>query len=214
MKAEIKGVFFDLDGVVIDSSPLWSYIIETIVDRYDLNTDLLRENDGYNLSTEDAIKMILEYSNRFSSTFYSEIIEYVEHLYTLHFKAKTALIKDIIDVFEWLTNRNIKLALVSNSSQRQVDTILKYYKLDKYFKDIITSDDVKYGKPHKEPYIKALQQSGFCQNEVLIIEDSFTGVASAQNAGLNYIMINDNIIDNKNITLLEYIKLQFKVVFE
>lgn len=199
-----------MDGVVIDSSPLWDYIIKTVVDKYSLNTELLKGNDGYNLSTEEAIKMILKYSNRYTLSLYSEIIEYVEHLYILNFQTKTSLIAGIIDVLEWLTDKNIKLVLVSNSSQTQVAAIVKHYQLDTYFQDIITSNDVKNGKPDKEPYIKALEKSGLQKNEALVIEDSLTGIDSAKNAGLDYIVVNNNRINGedviKNNMLLEYIK--------
>lgn len=210
MTANIKGVFFDLDGVIINSAPLWDYIITTIVDKYALNTELLNENDGYNLSTEDAIKLILEKSNRFNLRLYSEITEHIEHLYALSFKEKTSLMNEIVDVLEWLRDKNIKLALVSNSSKKQVETILKYYKLNKYFQiNMITSSDVKLGKPDKEPYLRALEKSGLLKNEVIVIEDSLTGVTSAKNAGLNYIMV-DTKMNNTPIvnqmTLLEYLK--------
>lgn len=210
MTANIKGVFFDLDGVIINSAPLWDYIITTIVDKYTLNTELLKENDGYNLSTEDAIKLILEKSNRFNLRLYSEITEHIEHLYALSFKGKTSLMNEIVDVLEWLRDKNIKLTLVSNSSKKQVETILKYYKLNKYFQNnMITSNDVKLGKPDKEPYLRALEKSGLLKNEVIVVEDSLTGVASAKNAGLNYIMV-DTKMNNTPIvnqmTLLEYLK--------
>lgn len=210
MTNNIKGVFFDLDGVIINSSSLWDYIITTIVDKYALDTELLKENDGYNLSTEDAIRLILEKSNRFSPSLYSEITEHIEYLYALYFTEKTSLMDEIIDVLEWLMNNNIKLALVSNSSNTQVATILKYYELNKYFcQNIVTSTDVIQSKPHQEPYLKALQKSGLQKGEVLVVEDSLTGIASAKNAELEYILV-DNKKSNKlmvdNISLWQYLK--------
>ncbi len=210
MTNNIKGVFFDLDGVIINSSSLWDYIITTIVDKYALDTELLKENDGYNLSTEDAIRLILEKSNRFSPSLYSEITEHIEYLYALYFTEKTSLMDEIIDVLEWLMNNNIKLALVSNSSNTQVATILEYYELNKYFcQNIVTSTEVIQGKPHQEPYLKALEKSGLQKGEVLVVEDSLTGIASAKNAELEYILV-DNKKSNKlmvdNISLWQYLK--------
>lgn len=210
MTNNIKGVFFDLDGVIINSSSLWDYIITAIVDKYALDTELLKENDGYNLSTEDAIRLILEKSNRFSPSLYSEITEHIEYLYALSFKEKTSLMDEITDVLEWLMNNNIKLALVSNSSNTQVATILEYYELNKYFsQNIVTSTEVIQGKPHQEPYLKALEKSGLQKGEVLVVEDSLTGIASAKNAELEYILV-DNKNSNKlmvdNISLWLYLK--------
>ena len=52
-----KGVFFDMDGVVIDSSALWDHITETVKSEYDLDMSVLEESDGFNLSTEEAIRL-------------------------------------------------------------------------------------------------------------------------------------------------------------
>lgn len=208
MNTSIKGVFFDLDGVIIDSNPLWEHILELTIDKYSLDTEVLMHTDGYNLSTEDAIKIILEHTNRYTDSLFLEIIEFIEARYFQNFKIKTALFKGITDVLGLLKNKSIYLALVSNSSKRQVDSILQYYDLADYFCDIITSNDVRKGKPDKEPYIKALQNSGLNKNQILVVEDSITGINSAQNADLDYIVVNNKKVGSENIiahnSLLEY----------
>lgn len=210
MKAVLKGIFFDLDGVIIDSAPLWDYIIDTIIDKYTLNTDVLKETDGYNLSTEEAIRTILKYSNRYTLSLYLEILACIDRLYTTNFKKKTSLIDSIPDVLDWLKEQGKTLVLVSNSSRVQVDLIVSHYQLNNYFDCIITSDDVTKGKPDKEPYIKALQLSELKKSEIWVVEDSLTGINSAKNAGLNYIAVNNDNIPNENTIrhsmLLEYIK--------
>lgn len=211
MKREHKGIFFDLDGVIINSDPLWDYIITTIISKYSLNTEFLKQNDGYNFSTEDAIKMILKHSNRYTLTLYTEIIECVDSLYADNYESKTSLITGVIDVLEWLHLNGFILALVSNSSKAQVERIVKHYNLNRYFQDkIIASDDVKLGKPDKEPYIKAINKTGLQKEDVLVIEDSLTGITSAKNAGLSYVRVNNGMLyfntDTDKNTLLEHIQ--------
>lgn len=197
MKETIKGVFFDLDGVIIDSDPLWNYIVETIINKFDLDTNILKETDGYNLSTEEAIKTILEHSNRYTLFLYSEILAYIDQLYAGNFKEKTSLMEGMLTVLDWLKGENKTLILVSNSSRIQVDLIVNHYRLGSYFNNLITSNEVKRGKPDKEAYIKALELSGFKKTEVLVVEDSLTGINSAKNAGLNYVVTNKDSIPNE-----------------
>lgn len=192
-----KGVFFDLDGVIINSSLLWDHIIRTIVEKYDLRTELLNDSDGHNLSTEEAIRTILERSSRFSEPLYDEILKYIDVIYAENFINMTSLYKGCIDTLNWLSENKTTLILVSNSSAKQVDIILNYYNLGKYFKYKITSTDVKKGKPDKEPYIKALALSGLQKGEVVVIEDSMTGVNSAIDAQLDYIIIGESTKDGK-----------------
>lgn len=199
-----------MDGVIIDSDLLWSDIIASIVDRFSLDTNILKETDGYNLSTEEAIKTILKHTDRYTLSLYSEILAYIDQSYATHFKEKTSLIEGIPVLLDWLKEKKKTLVLVSNSSRTQVDLIVGHYQLGHYFNHIITSDEVMRGKPDKEPYIKALQLSGLQKKEVLVVEDSLTGIASAKNGGLNYVMVNKHNIPGErpipHSMLLEYIQ--------
>lgn len=197
MNNVLKGIFFDMDGVILDSDPLWNYIIATVIAKYHLNADVLHETDGYNLSTEMAIKMILEQNNRYTTILFSEILTMIDRLYAENYKSLTSLIEPMPEVLQQLKEKNMKLILVSNSSRKQVNRIMKHYQLAHYFDSRITSDDVATGKPDKAPYLEALRRSGLKKEEVLVVEDSLTGIAAAKNAGLNYIAVNKNRIPNE-----------------
>ena len=49
---------------------------------------------------------------------------------------------------------------------------------------MITSKDVKFGKPHPEPYLKALEIAGVKQNEAIVIENAPLGIKSGVDAGI------------------------------
>jgi len=55
---------------------------------------------------------------------------------------------------------------------------------------MVTAFDVKFGKPHPEPYLKALKKSGLQPWEVIVIENAPLGVESSTSAGLFTIAIN------------------------
>jgi beta-phosphoglucomutase len=55
--------------------------------------------------------------------------------------------------------------------------------------------DVKNGKPNPEPYLKALEKSGFDISEAIVVENAPMGVLSAKAAGLFTIAINTGPID-------------------
>ena len=66
MSMTVKGIFFDMDGVVVDSDPLWNTIIRTVREEYALDMSCLERSDGYNLSTGEAIRLVLEDMGRYS----------------------------------------------------------------------------------------------------------------------------------------------------
>lgn len=61
--------------------------------------------------------------------------------------------------------------------------------------NIITAHDVKIGKPNPEPYLKALEKSGYMCHQSIVIENAPLGVESAKAAGLFTIAINTGPID-------------------
>ena len=54
---------------------------------------------------------------------------------------------------------------------------------------LVTSDDVKNGKPHPEPYLKGARGLGFAPEECLVIEDAPAGIEAARAAGMKVVGI-------------------------
>jgi HAD superfamily hydrolase (TIGR01509 family) len=83
----------------------------------------------------------------------------------------------------------LPLALASNSPRRLVDAALATARLTDVFEVIVTSDDVAQSKPAPDIYLLACQRLGVDPAEVLALEDSSAGVASAKAAGLACIAV-------------------------
>jgi len=54
---------------------------------------------------------------------------------------------------------------------------------------LVTADDVKQGKPHPSPYLKAAQWLGICPDQCLVFEDAKAGIESGINAGMSVVQI-------------------------
>jgi beta-phosphoglucomutase-like phosphatase (HAD superfamily) len=61
---------------------------------------------------------------------------------------------------------------------------------------LITGRDVRHGKPHPEPYLKALSKSGWKPSEVVVIENAPLGIQSAKGAGIYTVAINTGILED------------------
>ena len=91
--------------------------------------------------------------------------------------------------------------LVTGSGQR---TLLD--RLNRQFPDIFTPDhmvtafDVRYGKPHPEPYLMGLQKAGVSANEAVVVENAPIGVQAAVAAGVFTIAVNTGPLDAQVLT--------------
>jgi beta-phosphoglucomutase-like phosphatase (HAD superfamily) len=64
---------------------------------------------------------------------------------------------------------------------------------DDTFEVIVTGDTVSQGKPHPEPYEKAAAILGVDPRDTVAIEDSNTGVRSAQAAGCTVLVVQNHV---------------------
>lgn len=192
MGKKINAIFFDFDGVIVNSQQLWELMFDEVVKIYQLDTICLVENDGMNFTTNEAIQLMLENQQRFTNHLYEEIIDWTEKFYVENFHQFVQLNDHVAEMLEHLKANQIQIVLVSNSSRRQIKYAFQQLKLHSYFDHTISADDVSKGKPNAEPYLKALSISEKQKEEVLVIEDSLTGINAAKHAGLNYKIYNNS----------------------
>lgn len=185
-----RGVFFDMDGVVIDSSRLWGHIIRGIESKFALDLSVIGDGESKSLSSEDAVRLVLERTGRFSPALYAEILQETETLYSESFGGLVTMKDGIRELLSSLRAREVIMALVSNSSARQVRMVLGHFALGEFFSATVSSDDVSEGKPSPEPYLKALEMTGLDAGEVLALEDSEQGERSAASAAVDCMRIN------------------------
>ena len=72
---------------------------------------------------------------------------------------------------------------------------------------MVTAYDVKYGKPHPEPYLMGLQKAGVATNEAIVIENAPMGVEAGVAAGIFTIAVNtgplpDQVLLDRGANLL------------
>lgn len=184
-----KGIFFDMDGVVVDSAPLWSRIIASIKGKYGLDMTVLENNGGYELTTREAISTVLDCMGISSARLLDTIAGDIDVLYGSLLGDLAVLEPDMHRILGMLREREIPAVLVTNSSRRQACMVMDRFSLSGYFLGMLTSDDAVRGKPHPEPYSRALELAGLSGKDALAVEDSSTGAASALVAGLDCVVV-------------------------
>lgn len=84
---------------------------------------------------------------------------------------------------------NVKLAVVTTTTRANVAAVLKAANLYSAFSLIVAKEDVQAPKPSPEPYVLAIKSLGIRPGHTLALEDSPTGIESAQAAGVPTIAI-------------------------
>lgn len=92
----------------------------------------------------------------------------------------------------FLKAKGFLLALVTGTARHEVNRILPR-SLIKDFDATITGDEVKRGKPHPEPYLRALKKLGIGAKDALVIENAPFGIESARRARIKCVALETSL---------------------
>jgi HAD superfamily hydrolase (TIGR01509 family) len=189
MIKDYQAVIFDLDGTLVDSMWIWEQIdIDFLEERgHELPKDLQKDIEGCSF-TETA-----EYfKKRFNleedvETIKSVWIEMSKSFYSDKIKLKKG-IKDLLDL---LRSKDIKMGIATSNSRELAQTVLEKNGIDGYFETLVTSCDVKKGKPEPDVFLKTAEHLSVDPEHCLVFEDTHAGVIAGKAAGMDVIAIYD-----------------------
>ena len=193
-----KGVFFDLDGTIIDSIPYWKDAFMNVLEEL----DYLEEARDAFVERGSYVTEIWKYIKSLPGVDINlPLDELTKKTYDEYLRLFNKFPMEPRDGF-WslvgeLKEKGFKLALVSNSDMEVVDPVTTKLKIKENIFDLImTGDQVRRRKPHPAIYKKTLRKLRLKSQEVLVFEDSVTGSMAAKKAGLETIAIwNSDVVE-------------------
>lgn len=196
---QIKGVFFDLDGVLVEAKLIhYDALNEALPDEYKISwKDHLSIYDG--LKTNQKLDMLHERKGLPKSIFH-EVWQKKQSI-TQEKLQSLEPSKELYNVFSFLKTEKIKIAVCSNSIRATVVTVLSKLGLIELVDLFVSNEDVGNSKPHPEMYWKTMIQFNLNPSEVLIVEDSPHGLKAATNSGAHVLRVkNPSEVTVENIT--------------
>jgi len=185
----LRGIIFDLDGVLIDSHPAhmraWKLFLSSL---------------GREVSDEE-LEVVLEGQKRedILRHFLGELTEQQVRQYGLQkealFRSSVPEIKITAGLPEFLrqtATSGLAMALASSGSRARVEYLVKELGFREYFPAIITGDDVTTGKPDPAIFNLTARRMGVDSREILVCEDAVNGVQAAKLAGMKCLAIATN----------------------
>ncbi|CAN5526447.1 hypothetical protein BH24ACT5_BH24ACT5_05910 [soil metagenome] len=173
-------VLWDLDGTLIDTEPYWIAEEFELVRQFDgqWTDDDALSIVGFDLL--DAAKVIRERGGVDLAP--QEIVDRLVDGVIARIRAAAPWRPGARELLVALNQRGVPCALVTMSWKRITDEVLLHLPAGS-FQTVVTGDMVLNGKPHPEPYRRAASELGVDPESCVAIEDSPTGVASAEGAG-------------------------------
>ena len=182
-----KAVIFDMDGVIIDSEPLWRRAMIRVFNASGLP---FTDNDC-RVTTGMRIDQVISFWNKKTPfTTDEELVKnnIEDHLCGL-IAAEGKAMKGFYQALDLIADKGITIALATSSSNKLIACVLNVLKIKAYFKHIQSAEYLTYGKPHPEVFLQCATAIDTNPNDCLVIEDSLNGIIAAKAAGMHVIGI-------------------------
>ena len=197
----IKGLIFDLDGVLVDTKKIHFDALNYALEAVKFEPISLREHlntfDG--LPTNEKLK-ILNQTKNLKKNFFDKIKKIKQKKTQQLLNNKIKFNPKIHKIFLKLSKK-YKICIATNAVKNTLDVCLKKMKIEKFILKSFSNEDVVNSKPHPEIYLKCLVNMSLKPNETLIFEDSSHGLMAAQDSGCHLFTVkNLSDISYSNIT--------------
>jgi HAD superfamily hydrolase (TIGR01509 family) len=193
MKAtpRLEAVLFDMDGVIIDSEPLWSDAEKQLLARRNLPYSPSLKTAMMGRDARGAVGYLIEHYSLTESL--GKLIEERNQLIAELFKEHLKAIPGALDLVRSVIAAGILTGLVSSSPKPLVELALEKLVTTGLFDLTLSGDQVVRGKPAPDIYITAAEKLGVKPEYCLVIEDAPHGVAAAKDAGMCCLAISTSV---------------------
>ena len=195
-RLHLKAVFFDMDGIIFNSMPYhaqaWVYALNSVGVPFTPYDAYMNEGRTGSATINSA------FMDMFDREATEEEIQRLYDIKSEKFDEINTLtpVEGVSDLLKRVKAEGLHIYVVTGSGQSSLLNSLEEYFPGIFHKDnIISAHDVKFGKPHPEPYLKALEKSKLQPSEAIVIENAPMGVESAVAAEIFTIAINTGILE-------------------
>lgn len=184
----ISTVIFDMDGLLIDSEPLWFEAANDAFKKY----NILIRPDEYVTTTGLRTKEFLQYWFRYFELDLAHVDVMENEIINLVIEkvsTKAVLMDGVEHAIHLVKNMGMKIGLASSSPQRLIDAMIERTGFNDVFSVTTSAEHLQFGKPHPQVFIECARQLDSDPLQCICFEDSFNGMIAAKAAKMKCIVV-------------------------
>jgi mannitol-1-/sugar-/sorbitol-6-/2-deoxyglucose-6-phosphatase len=185
---EYKAVIFDMDGLLIDSEPLWQEAGRETLASFGHTLSMDQYHSSTGLRTEEWIEhwfhffgISMEEAPVAVKTIVAKAIEKIDQ--------RGELLPGAAETIQLFREQNYRIGLATSSPMELVEVVLPKIKTSKAFDTVSSAGELPFGKPHPQVYINCAASLGTSPVQCIAFEDSFNGFIAAKAARMKCIVV-------------------------
>ena len=179
---------FDMDGLIVDSEPLWYEAAIEVLNDYEIKLDQELYNTSIGLRTNEFLHHWFTYFNinineipRSEKRITDIVISKVEK--------SCVMMEGVDDAIELIKKRDFKIGLASSSPISLIETVVRKTGLNDVFTIKKSAEHLPFGKPHPQVFLECAEGLQSKPTECFCLEDSFNGLIAAKAARMKCIVV-------------------------
>jgi HAD superfamily hydrolase (TIGR01509 family) len=189
----VRAVVFDLDGLMIDTEPIFQECASRLLARRGQVPALPLFHAMMGTPAKRALQILRE-RHELTETVEELAVECSNLFYEVLGDAEAPLFAGVHELLDRLDRKGIPRAIATSSSARYVQRILRPHRVLDRFAFVLTCEDVSQGKPFPEIYEKAAARFGATPAEMIVLEDSPAGLRAAKAAGARCVVVPHELV--------------------
>lgn len=189
---KVKGIIFDMDGLLFDTESIYCEANLVVADKYDI--PFTKDTYACFIGISDE-EVWAELHKMYADHGEETVQKFIDESWGMaHDRFKTGevdLKPGVHELLAYLEEKEIPRVLASSNVRPVIEILLEHAGIRDKFSDIISAEDVKFAKPDPEIFVIAAERLGMSGEDCLVLEDSKNGILAAEGAGVPVVMVPD-----------------------
>lgn len=189
----IRGIIFDVDGVILNSMPVWENLGELYLKKMGIEAEKNLGEILFSMSLEEAARYLIEHYGLDQTC--DQVINGINKEIKDYYARRVPLKEGVRQYLEEFRIRKIPLVIATSGDRENAEAALKRLKVFSYFQSIFTCSEIGSGKSQPDIYYAAALHMDTEPGETLVFEDSLHALLTAGKAGFKTTAVYDRASD-------------------
>lgn len=181
-------VIFDIDGLLVDSEPLWNEAAAELFAGYGVTLSEEQYKTTTGLRTKEFVQWWLAYF-KIPASEQTRVEERIVASVLRKIEEKGKIMPGVPYIFDFFQRKGFRTGLATSSPPELIELVVKMTGIEDFLDASASAELLPYGKPHPQVYLDCARKLNSSPLECLCFEDSFNGLIAAKAARMKCIIV-------------------------